>query len=414
MTPMWEVGAIISVFVGVGIVGLWYSARAAFLRPSGVLLGLTFVLFLLPHVFYVDRIADLTGFGDVAFLYTAVFALGNLLLVCCTLPYRAIVTQGAATDVSVRFKQLFLGTVVALGLILLVYFYFVPWTSTGLYALLFDSDNATLAREDSLKLLPLPWLQYLYLVGFSTLAPLVVACAIEMRFIQKDVSNVFLVLVAALVSLYLLITGARIGIANMVLVGFAWIVIRRGMRVHLHEFALFGVLFLAVPILMSVVREGVSEPDYLEYLEAVAERIFLLPTAITGWYVEYTNDFGFVNFFANGGNLSNEVALQYLTRHERIGADSVTTPTAYFIQNFAYFGWFGLIPSWIGLVLIDMPAQLAARLPAMFRRPLLAVLLYFSIILMQSGFGTTMISHGYFFLSLLIFVLYEHFKNHKR
>jgi len=207
---------------------------------------------------------------------------------------------------------------------------------------------------------------------------------------------------------YLLITGARVGLVNLVVVASLFLLVRNRLQVRLKALLIGLVIAFAIPIVMSMLREqGRNEATLFEYIEAIGERVFLLPLLISGWFVEYADTRGPAGLLAAIGlgekiNWSNLIALEFLERREAVTVESVTTPTAFFFSNYLYFGWLGLLPSLVALRFIDLPVGQLRRLARPLRLPLVATLMFFSVIFVQSGFGVTLATHGYLLLMLLV------------
>lgn len=393
---------------------VWFRRRRLFLLPSTWTLLLSLLIYVVPAVAFFDEIEDLSPFATTALTYCSVIILLGLSISAISARPPALSTilpeppPITARERSAIRKSLRV-VILLLALITIWYLLKVPPRSTGLYGVLFDPQNAAQLREESLKLLDSRVLQYVYLIGFSTLSPLaftlLLSRSAELRGLRRW--RLF-VPVALFITGYLLLTGARVGLVNLAVAGVLYAFVLHGLRVGLKPLLGAAVILLAVPMLLSFLREqGRNEATVLEYAEAIGERIFLLPLLISGWFVEYAQTNGPIGIAAALGvgestNWSNVIALEFLGRKEAVTIETVTTPTAFFFSNFLYFGWFGVLPSLVALQLIDLPVRFVRGLPRPLRLPLTASMLYFAVIFVQSGFGVTFISHGYLLLTLLV------------
>jgi len=372
------------------------------------------VLYTLPALFYPEEIADISPNANTAALYCLVFTVGGLVLrlaVRTPLIMSQVLESPARQPIKSIPGRWLWRVLFVQGLITLWYLLKVPLQSTGLYGIFFDPEHAAQFREESLKLLDNPTLQYAYLVGFSALSPLAFALLLARASeLSRSRRWGLMVPVLAFLTFYMLLTGARVGLVNLAVAGLMYAILRRRMTLGLKPLLLAGIILFMVPMLLSFLRErGRYEASALEYAEAIGERIFLLPMLISGWFVEYADTRGPIGLLAAIGlgesiNWSNLIALEFLDRKEPVTIETVTTPTAFMFSNYLYFGWLGLLPSWIGLYLIDLPVDWARRAEASLRLPLLATMMYFSVIFVQSGFGVTWISHGYMSVAVIAWV----------
>lgn len=397
---------------------IWWRKRQLYLLPSTWVMLASGVIYVLPAAVFSGELADMSPYAVKALAYCTMFIVSGLLinLLWARPPSLASLIGDPASCPAaanpINLDRALRYALTVLGAILLWYLATVPLQSTGLYGVLFDPEHSAEMREESLKLLTNPALQYIYLTGFSCLCPLAL-CLMLARCARLSGFRKYLLLfsVIGFLCFFLLLTGARIGLVNLVIAGIFYAFLRNRLRIDV-RLLLFGLFILfAVPMLISILREqGRNDGTIFEYVEAIAGRIFLLPLLISGWFVEYADTNGSVGFLQAVGlgehiNWSNLIALEYLGRHEEVTIESVTTPTAYFFSNYLYFGWAGLIPSLVALRVIDLPVYQLRHLAPDLRLPIAAVLLFFSVIFVQSGFGVTMLSHGYLLLTVIVFAM---------
>lgn len=388
---------------------LWWRKRAVFVYPSTWILLLSTMLFLIPAFIFQDEIGDLSPYAVAALHYCTVFVAVGLIYQLFRRPPRMahVLASPRGVPAPPTIRRALRSVLLLLGLLTAWYLSAVPLQSTGLYGVLFDPSNSVQLREESLKLLSSAALHYAYLVGFSLLCPLafvlLLARAGEVGRLRRWI---LMLVVSAFLAFYLLLSGARVGVVHLAVVGAIYAFLRNGMRVQAKFVILLILILFAVPMLISFLREqGRNEATLFDYFDAVGKRIFLMPLLIAGWFVEYGDTVGHPGLNAAIGlgesvDWSNFIALQFLGRFGEVTLESVTTPTAYFFNNYLYFGWIGLVPSWLALYIIDLPVTWAAQAAMRLRVPLLATMSYFSLVCVQTGFGVTMISDGYVLLAL--------------
>jgi hypothetical protein len=392
----------------------WLRQRQLFLLPSTWVLLLSALFYMLPALLFVDQIADLSPYTWTAMGYCTVFV-GSGLLLNMVLPTpawadRQWTVRGRTSPRDARRVGAYLAAILALlALVTLWYLAYVPIASTGLYGLLVDPEHSGQLREESLKLLDSVALRYGYLVGFSCLSPLAFALWLERSAsITRGKQFVLGSAVFAFLAFYLLLTGARVGLVNLAAVGLLYTVVANRLRIGWKSLAVALLVIWLVPVVLSILREqGRNEANVFQYATAVGDRIFLIPLLISGWYVEWAETHGHAGLAAALGigpaaEWSSAIALEFLGRRNDITIESVTAPSSFFFANYLYFGWLGLLPSIVALKIIDLPVALLGRLPDSLARPLLATLLYFSLIYVRAAFGVTLLSHGYLLLTLIV------------
>jgi hypothetical protein len=393
----------------------WIRQRHLFLLPSTWVLSLSALFFMLPALLFVDEIADLSPYTWTAMGYCTAFV-GSGLLLNMVLPppawaaERAWTGRGRTSPRDARRAGAYLAAILALlGLLTLWYLAYVPIESTGLYGLLVDPEHSAQLREESLKLLDSVAVKYAYLVGFSCLSPLAFALWLERSAsIAPGKRFVLGLAVFAFLAFYLLLTGARVGLVNLAAVGLLYAVVANRLRIGWKSLVVALVIIWLVPTVLSILREqGRSEASVLEYALAIGDRIFLVPLLISGWYVEWAETHGYAGLAAALGigpaaEWTSAIALEFLGRRDDITIESVSAPSSFFFANYLYFGWLGLLPSLLALKVIDLPVAFLGRLPDTLARPLLATLLYFSLVYVRAAFGVTFLSHGYLLLILIV------------
>jgi hypothetical protein len=249
----------------------------------------------------------------------------------------------------------------------------VPLRSTGLYAVVFDPSAATLARESSLKLLADPLLQYGYSFLASVFAPLLavlLAGALGRSVGRRRVfrSAMLLLAIVAVIAASSL-TGARSFAATILMtVAVAWL-LRRGFPFNPLYAVIAGVVVLAVPVILTILREGLTlDPrtfgNYLQLL--IVDRVFYAPLETGMWFAQYAEKHGLLGVAAipklaqlfgikavNAPNLIGQIYTPW--KYAFINAN-----TGYVLAYYAYFGLASLPFSLMALWALDV-ALLAYR-----------------------------------------------------
>lgn len=389
----------------------WLRKRAVFMFPSTWILLISALLYMFPALIFAEEINELSPYTHTALSYCSTFVLVAMFINI----FRPVPTIESFFSDAPRAGVMTIGpaaalraTVWVLGLLTLWYLAYVPLRQTGLYGVLFDPENSVQLREESLKLIGNVALHYAYLMGFSFLCPLAFALLLApaptipqpARFLRFASILLFL-------AFYVMLTGARVGLVNLAVVGAFYAMTRNGMRMPARAAVLLVLVVFLVPMAVSFLREqGRNEATAVEYLFSIGERIFLLPLLISGWFVEYAETHGYAGFRAAIGlgpsvDWTNLIALEFLGRRDAITIESVTTPSAFYYTYFIYFGWFGLVPAWLSLFALDAPVQWIRNGSRELRVPLLATCLFFSIVYVQTSFGTATVSHGYVLFAIL-------------
>lgn len=404
----------LNVFVLAMLGWVWLRQRHVFLMPSTWVLLLSALFYMLPALVFIDEISELSPFTWTATIYCTAFV-GTGLLINVASPAPALSRRPWSGRAEAGHREQrrvgrHLAAVLAiLAVITLWYLTQVPLSSTGLFGLLLDPENYAQMREESLKLIDSVALQYAYLIGFSCLSPLAFALLLE-RVAALGIVRGLVLATAVMVflSFYLLLTGARVGLINLAVVGLFYALLTNRMRIGWKTLALAVVVAWLAPVALSMIRErGRTDAGVLEFVVAIGDRIFLLPLLISGWFVEFAETRGHSGLAGALGlgqqtDWTNEIALEFLGRREDVTIETVAAPSSFFFTNYLYFGWLGLLPSVIALKLMDWPVRYLSKLPDALMRPLAATILYFSVIFVRAGFGVTLVSHGYVVLVLIV------------
>ncbi|HLE97191.1 MAG TPA: hypothetical protein VI997_07465 [Candidatus Thermoplasmatota archaeon] len=288
-----------------------------------------------------------------------------------------------------------------------VYLAYVPWTSTGLYAILFDPSTSKEAREASLKLLENPVLAYMHLFAAKVLAP-VLACLLVLRplpsrgralaFGARVCVFVFAVAAASL-------SGARMFPLLVTLAAAGAFMLKDPRRIRVPLLVAFAVLGLYILAAQSRLREGEAlTPGALtEYAFVnVLWRRVLGATVTNGMFtVDFAQLHGFLGAFG-WPRLADLYGFEPTSLGSAVyQAYYLDSPVPSGVANtsmvFVYYAYFGLVAIPIAVLLalsLDVVVPLAGRLSPSYTVCLLVVTALGTLSLTYSEFTTALVTHG--------------------
>lgn len=430
---MYILTSILAVFICLFIA--WSGRRSGlsyFLRPSTAYTLLVVLVYVFPILVFNGQLESVSPRIDQVGL-----VLCTVLILSCLFSYSTqhlVKLQMQAykgdSNTSVATRLLFF---LVLGLVLIVGAYFTQqkFNRTGLFALICSPQNYVYFREQSMKLLEAKWLRYLYLIGYSCLIPFVVALVVDGIIKREGILRkrmlIWSIPIIALGIFYLLITGARVGLLNCALATGGVFFVRYSKLKFLGLFGAAVITGVATAALIGMlsasersleVRQSwickdadesvFEEVPYAGYLGGIFNRIFVIPSAVAGFYFEEftSNGPGYKRLTGGVRSVSNEISLKYGSRlHHREAVDSSTMPTTFVFANFYYFGYWSLLLSALGVLLLDLPLLLAKRLSGNLFAPIVSVNLYFTIIFAQSSYGVVLLSHGFLVFICIVSIL---------
>lgn len=435
---------------------------AFFIRPSVLFIGVLYVIYLLPAQIFNRQVKMMSPFIDISSFLLAVVLFISLL--GAYFLYKKI--DSPLIEIwplvkSEKFKtRLFVFFLALLIIFLGLYFSQNSFRNTGLYAIFCDPSHYVILREKSLKLLGIPWLTYVYLIGFSCLCPLLCAYYVDKVFSVNSKKTRMLLLIGGIPLLlfllfYMLITGARVGVLNcsLAVLGVLWFRLSWKKFIFSSIATIAGAMAVSALIGMAWANRSESGPSdvlfctyfsggvdhqqmlegemqllpssettqqnvvgFSSYLEGIVFRIFMIPAAISGWYIEEGIHEGMrpqYLYTPEGRKISNTFAIKYVKRVYGEGyqvTPSVTTPVAFVFVNFVYFGFWSILISILGILSLDTIFLVAKKMDRNFVTPLLGMCLYYVFIFAQTGFFTVVFSHGYSLLAGAILVCYVVFR----
>ncbi|MEK2645199.1 hypothetical protein [Bdellovibrio sp. BCCA] len=424
-----------------------------FVRPSIVFVAFLYCVYLLPSQLLNEHIKRMSPFIDNAVLLLSAVIFFSL----CAIYWFYKKTENNSPKISSQFSEKY-KSVVLLGLVgslitcVTLYFSQISFMHTGLYSLLCDPKHFVILREMSLKLAGIQWLGYVYLIGFSCVCPFLCVLWVD-KILNAKGRNIVALLVFGMplllfVLFYLLITGARVGILNCALavLGALWYRLSFKKFLPAAVLTIVGALSLAALISMAWVnriddseanRGGICSlfavnnyelkqldadspvswttqrtDGFLSYFEGIINRIFIVPAAISGWYVEegiYSGARPYYLYSPESKKMANVFAQKYVKRiygEEYQAGESIMAPTSFVFVNFIYFGYWSILMSVLGILAMDFAFILAGTLGRVLSVPFMAMCLYYSFIFAQTGYATVILSHGYFLLVGIVIVLY--------
>jgi hypothetical protein len=289
-----------------------------------------------------------------------------------------------------------------------LYLLYVPLTRTGLWAILFSPDQSDQLREEGMKLLGNPVVQYSYACLCWSIAPLLCAVltvdaltAVREKKYSRLLSAALWILGASLASG---LPGTRIGIFVPLAAAIGALLLVRRLRLRFSVICWAVALFFVIPTMLTVMRNGaVMDIDRLEFylMESIVPRVFSGPVKTTYWHMEYVQNYGFFGV-AGIPKLARLLGIESVDVPNVIGLhnmgnaiSSVSCVTSYVFAFYACFGLASLPLSWVGLALVDWIIATAARhVPSHLVAPFFAAILLSSAKFVDTSYLTVFVSDG--------------------
>jgi hypothetical protein len=316
---------------------------------------------------------------------------------------------------TVQLRVLFIFLALS-ALIMLVYFSSVPLKSTGLFVLITDPINSTIAREESLKLVTSPVAAYTYMWHTVSLAPVLMGLLVQFRGRLVSVRNLLRVVAVILIFGSVMITGARAPGGRLFLLIGLVILLRKGPTRGVVSLLPAAALALALAAFISILRQDelamLNANRLFETISnAIFRRTFVTPYVTGVWFNHLAQDYG--NFgvgaihplaklfhvpFIDVANISGLAFTQ--------SSLSTTNATTCFL--FGFQASFGLFAGWVISLLLLCALDLVLPVFVELRGPLLssflAAFLMANTVLVGSSFTTALISHGILPVAFLAYV----------
>lgn len=143
---------------------------------------------------------------------------------------------------------------------------------------------------------------------------------------------------------------------------------------------------------------------------SILGRIFIIPSLIAGFYVEEANNNnGSLSKVLNGKMISHNISKKYIKRIYSNSFKVISTsqaPTTFIARNFIYMGWISIIASLFGVLFLDLIYYLTLLTKPKMLPITIGMSIYYCVIFSQTGYGTTLVSHGYLaFFAFVIFTI---------
>ena len=293
----------------------------------------------------------------------------------------------------------------------------VPWEKTGLYAVMYDPENAKLAREHSLKLLTNTYLKYAVSIFNSSLAP-VLSCLIGIKVLdswQREKYPYLGLYIVCLVPILVAVSlsGARGPTAMILLAVFFLILLIKGLPLQPVRSTLILALILVIPGIIDLLRAGgVFNPAemWARYAVIVERAMGYGMTVDAQWHVEYVTKFGYWGiagierlaplFGVKPINILNVVGKAYTD------TSIVTTVSANASVIFLYYACFGWIAVPLCLLLawlLDATLYVYKQMQTIMLPVAIAACGIAAVNLAHTAYTTIFITHGFFIILVICF-----------
>jgi len=411
------------------LIRLFQVRRYVFIKPSIVLLSYT-------NIFLQWPAAIFSGYYE-AWLpnpYTMMFLIHGYVLIGLAGSISTMEEEAKniwnktrlaiGSDHSRAYLRSIIALTAVLIFVLILYLLYVPITSTGLYAILFDPLSSGMAREESLKLLENRGVIYAFSIMTSSIAPLLMGLLtmvlIGNNAINKAIKYPGSVFIIILTAIAVSLTGARSGLFNMIVVVCFVILWKKGFSIHPVFLVLLAFFVLSPAIIMTLLREGIGIEDfsglYFSYMGSILNRIFFMPFHVGCWYMHYAQENGPLGIGAIP-KLAKLLRVEPLDGPNIIGLiygpqyygkavlGSISATSGYLFGLYGYFGIISFPISLLALWLTDISVYLYRRLELFALIPCLASINLSTLMFVQSDYTVVILTHGFALILLLSLAL---------
>lgn len=289
-----------------------------------------------------------------------------------------------------------------------IYLAVVPFSSTGIYAVLTAPGEAAAAREASLKLLTNPFLTYGYFFNAKVLLiVLAVVAVVNLRgAVTQPLRFVATTAVLAALAFASALSGGRAFavwiIMSALLIPFA----KRGFRVRPRLVILPLVALLLIPAALTLLREGNDiTPTTLvtsSYDTIIRDRI-LGSGVETGWaYLDYAEKNGLLGpegwprlaplAGVEPVNLPNIISRNYFP--SSLAFDSGLANANFMFAYYLYFGFWSIPLSLLLLMLLDLPLYFTQRMNGGLLLAFVVMGIVNAVSLAEAEITTAFVTHG--------------------
>jgi len=409
------------IFTTFWIAGIFFTRRYLFIKPSMLLLTFSHIFFQWPISIYAGYYEHFLPDPYAFSLLIHAYMIIGLLVTVFTFHNKARMIWDRITDPflledAVSIKAIvFTTTLVAC--VIVAYLAYVPFDSTGLYAIFTNPSTAAEAREKSLKLLDSRALKYAYSLMVSSIAPLL-AVLLSVSFI-RDIERRNFVNIPIYTLLFLFLafavsmTGARISVVNLLIVIAIAQLFRKGFPFKPFSFFLLLLLLLLPPTILSIIREGkaIGVGIIFEYLGYLARRTFVLTMDVGSWYVHYSQIHGYFGVASIPKiavildvvpvNTPNLIGITYVDN----ALKTVSAVAGYLFTYYSYFGIASLFFSIVCLWILDVALLVYERLSDVMLLPCVAGASLSILSFISSDYTVVWLTHGFGVILLLSWII---------
>jgi hypothetical protein len=309
---------------------------------------------------------------------------------------------------------------VALILIIVgIYIFYVPFTSTGLFTIFTDPLSSNLAREESLGTVTSPIVRYGFNILMWIIAPILFISMVYRSIYHLRKLNVLMgAAELALLPLILIIVslpGARSPAAMVVLAAIYAVYLRLGMPIRPVTLIVAALVVLAFPVVLSILREDreLQFVVFWEYLsQSIFRRVFEIPMEMGLYHAHYAQTQGFIGVAAmprlaaiwgvDAVNVPNLLYWRYTTWLLESGMANA----CYVFSYYCYFGIITLIPSLVGLWILDLSVVVMKKIKNhLLLLATLSALAISAIQFVETEFTIGLFTKGFIFILLFSFLL---------
>lgn len=303
----------------------------------------------------------------------------------------------------------------AAGFIVVYYLVRVRFDRTALFALIKNTGTYTAAREESLKLVSDPIARYLYewhldFLGAFT-AGLLTVYFLDGKRYAIPTSKALVPFGYAFVIISVSFSGARSGVASVVLLSLFVIWLRRGMPVAPLYLSLAAILVLLGPVVLTIWREGLTFTfeNIGKYYDSVWTRNFVTTMKTGLYHVDYVQRHGVFGIHgvrplailadARYDPVNNIIGLNYMQ-----GTLATVVANTCFVYD--YYACFGMLTIFLSFVLW-LSLDLALRFVPSGTSVAAAFIGGFWLLsqsFISSAFTTALLSHGFLPLVFLAYL----------
>ena len=397
--------------------------RHLLVRPSMQVACLYTIFFMWPMTVFAPNLAlwlpDPYAFMMVIVIFITSLLLFNLLTLQQTtleIWRRATAPESAQTG---RMMPMVVLLTAISAVIMFGYFRQVPLTQTGLIIALVDPSDASMAREESLKLLDDALTKYTYSIFASGIGPLLGVllawCVIQAARTRRYLGMLVAAVMFAVVLISLSITGARSFAVSTLLAVLIAALFRRGFHMRVLPVVLSAMVVILPAVVLTVFREGrgFAFDLLMEQISAVViERVFVSPLEVGAAYVHLAQTHGYLGIEAvpklsqlwmgsPGVDVPNAIGLSYFW----FGSDQINANAGFVATYFSYFGPIGLVISIICAMSLDLVLLSYRWIGDRLLVPCMAVLAAAMFALLSVDFTVILLTYGFVVVPAIAVVL---------